>query len=464
MVGNIRLAGRRTASTAGGVIVALLGAFAAFIGVALSGTKTGAVGAIGAVTLPILFGLSLFAPLLFPFGAYAFLTPFDAVLKVGAAATVTKLFGAASAAALLFYILRSKRYSDPDRSVAMWFVYALWITASAFWAIDPKQSLDVIPTVLLLFGLYAVISLIRTDMRTLTTVVQLTMVGGAAAAAYVLYLYHSGVAIKENRMWLATGNVNWNPDYLAGTMLLPAAIALMSIVFGKTLGTRVLAFICGGIILPVFVLTGARGPELGLIVMIVYLLVREPNRARLAWPVGIVAALGLAYAAPTLGQRWANALSTGGAGRTDIWHVGFVAFKQNWLFGVGYNNFPLAYDRAWIQVFQPQYIGWGHVSHNIIVGHAVELGVIGLALLLMGWFWQFRALRGIPISDPRYRLRLVLEASIIGLFISGLFADMMLQKCVWLAFMLVSLTRNAAPEPAPAAERSAVVQGVTVHA
>lgn len=449
MVGHVRLAARHS-TAAGAAVVALLGLLASYAGVQLAGTRTGAVIAVGAVLGPVLLALSLFSPLVFPFGIYAMLTPFDAVLLVSSASTVTKILGALSAAALIFYLLRTKRAADPDRSIAMWLLYTLWLTSSIFWAIDTKMSLDLLPTALLLFALYAIVSMVRVQRPTLDTVSRFVMAGGVAASAYALYMYHNGVAIKEDRMWLVSGNVNWNPDHLSASLLLPLAIAIMTCVFGRTLWIRLAGLASIGIMLPTLVLTGARGPELGLLALIAYLIAREPNRAKLAWPVFAVLGIAIVAAAPTLMDRWSAALSTGGAGRTDIWHVGWEAFKQNWLFGAGFNNFPLAYDRVMLSVFQPQYIGWNRAPHNIIVGNSVELGVIGLVLLLLGWVFQFRALRAIGPDDPRFRMRLLLEGSLIGLFVSGLFADVMLTKYLWLAFMLVSLTRNAVPAGAPA--------------
>jgi exopolysaccharide production protein ExoQ len=449
MVGQLRTF-TRTPSAAGAAIVAFLGLIASYAGVQMAGTKTGAALAILAVTGPVLVALSLFSPLVFPFGLYALLTPFDAILVISSASTVTKVIGALSAGALIFYLLRTKRAADPDLSVAMWLLYTLWLTSSMFWAIDSTRSLDLLPTALLLFALYAVVSLVRVNLPTLDTVSRFVMAGGVAASVYALYLYHTGMAIREQRLWLVTDNgMNWNPDHLSAALLLPVAIAIMTAFFGSSFWLRVAGLASIAAILPTIILTGARGPELGLLALIIYLIVREPQRARLAWPVVCVFVIAIAASAPSLMDRWSDALTTGGAGRTDIWHVGWEAFKQNWLFGSGFNNFALAYDRAMMSVFQPQYIGWDRASHNIIVGNSVELGIVGLALLLLAWWTQFRALRGVGPSDPRFRMRLLLEASIVGLFVSGLFADVMLTKYLWLAFMLVSLTRNAAPAEVP---------------
>jgi O-antigen ligase len=464
MVGQSRVTARHT-TAAGGAFVALLGLIAAYAGVQLAGTKTGTALALIAVFGPVLLALSLFSPLVFPFGAYVMLTPFDAILVIGSASTLTKVLGGLSAGALVFFLLRTKRIADPDRSVGVWLLYTLWLTSSLFWAIDSKSSIDLLSTALFLFALYAIVSMVRIDLPALDTVNRFVMAGGTAAALYALYLYHTGAAIREERLWLVTDNgMNWNPDHLSASLLLPLALAIMSAVFGRTFWTRMLGLACTAIMLATLVLTGARGPELGLVVMVAYLLFREPHRAKLAWPVGIVLGIAALLSANTLASRWGSALSSGGAGRTDIWHVGWEAFKQNWLFGAGFNNFHLAYDRAMMSVFQPQYIGWDRASHNIIVGNGVELGIIGLAILLIGWWTQFRALRGIASDDPRYRLRLLLEASVLGLFVSGLFADVMLTKYLWVAFMIMSLTRNAVTVRAPIATPAAVAKGVEIHA
>ncbi len=99
-------------------------------------------------------------------------------------------------------------------------------------------------------------------------------------------------------------------------------------------------------------------------------------------------------------------------------------------------------------MYEPFFAQWHRASHNIILGGGVELGVIGLSLLLLAWFGQFRMLRGISETDERWPFRLAFEGSLIALFVSGLFADIMIQKYVWLAFMLVAFTYNALPQRA----------------
>jgi O-antigen ligase len=442
--------------------IALLGIIASYAAVVMGGTKTGAAISFLAASAPVLVAAAILAPFVFPFGLYAFVTPLDPLLLVTSAATLARVLGALSAAALLFYAVRRKRFADPDKSIAVWLLYYLWVSASAFWAIDSSRTFDMLPTALELFGLYLVVSLVRIDLRNLKAIAGFILAGGAVAALYLVYLHNTGVGIHEGRTYLKTDSLYWNPDFLAGALLLPLALATTTLIWNRKLLVRAGACAAIFVMLPAIVFTGARGPELAAVVMFVYLLFRERNKLQLGLLATAVAIVIAAYYAPSLSQRWSDAISTGGAGRTDIWHVGLVAFKQNWLFGAGYNNFPLAYNQAFLQVFQPFYAGWSRAPHNMLLGNAVELGVVGLALLLGAWYSQFRVLSRITPVDPRYGMRLCLEAALIGLFISGLFADMMVTKTLWLAFILVILTRNAGVVSAPAP--SAVLRSEPAHA
>lgn len=453
MVGIFRQAGRR-ANAIGVAITACLGLIASYAAVQLNGTKTGLLLTLAAVLGPVILVLAITSPVLFPFSLFAFLTPFDALLALngGSGGTLTALLGAASAAAFLFYGVRTKRFSDPDASVAVWFIYTLWIVASAFWAIDSNLTLTLLPTALQLFGLYAVVSLVRVQDREMLTVLKFTAAGGVAAALYLIYLTHTGIAVHQDRAFLRTNGYYWNPDFLSTALILPVMIAITGAIWSRNGFARFACLAGVGIILVAMILTGARGPQLGVLCAVCYLIVRDPHRWKLVSACGGLGALAAIFYGPSLASRWAQAATDGGAGRMDIWRVGWLAFKHNWLYGAGFNNFQQAYNRVFLQVFQPLNIGWSHDSHNIVVGNAVELGIIGLSLLLFGWYTQFRALRHVRADDPRFPIRLSLEAAIIGLFVAGLFADIMIVKCSWLAFMLVNLARNAtAPSRAPVA-------------
>lgn len=426
-------------------IVAMCGLIAAYASVQLSGTKTGTALSLLTTVGPALLYAALTVPLAFPFGAYAVLAPFDNILNMPEFGTLTRLLGLASGAALLFYMLRTRRFGEAHRNLALWLLLYLWMGASVFWAIDVQTSLSLLPTAVQLLALYVVVAMYRIDLRGLRTVVGAITVGGVAAAAYGIYLYRSGLANQQDRLWIRTDTSSLNPDHFAAALLLPICLTLIAVLWTRHPGARIAGVASLLVMMGALVLTGSRGAMLGLAAVIIYLFIRDRHRWQLAAASLAFAVLGIAATGGQIVTRWSLAAQNGGAGRVSIWQVGWIAFKENWLFGAGYDNFPFAYDRAFMQTFQSFYANWHRASHNILLGTAVELGVVGLVLLLLAWYGQFKLLAPIPRNDVRYPLRLALEAALIGLFVCGMFADVMIEKYLWLAFMLVALTRNAAP-------------------
>lgn len=443
MVANIR---NRKASGFALAILASLGVLGSYASTVLGGTKTGTALGVLLTLSPALLYAALIVPVVFPFGLYAALTPLDALTDLGTFGTLTRLLGLVSGAALLFYMLRTKRFAEPNRGVAFWVLLYLWMGASAFWAIDVNSATELLPTALQLFGLYIVVSMIRIDARQFRWLVGCIIAGSTAASGYLMYLYHSGAANFRDRLWLRTDSASLNPDHFAGALLLPIALTLIALLWTRSFQVRILSLCCLLVMLAAVGLTGARGPELSLAVMIVFLIVRDCHRKQLAIVGASLMAFGAIVSGPSFAQRWASAISDGGAGRTDIWRVGWIAFEQNWLIGVGYNNFAFAYDRAFMSVFQPLYANWHRAPHNILLSSGVELGIIGVILLVLAWYSEFRMLRQIGPSDARYPVRLALEASIIGLFIAGMFVNVLVVKYTWLAFMLAALLRNTSVE------------------
>lgn len=441
MIGYLQDRTRR-ANAIGIGLIAFCALVAGYASVSLSGTKTGALLSLGATIGPVLLYAAIIAPIAFPFGAYALLTPFNSILSLPQFGTLTYVLGVATGLALLFYMIRCKRFAEPPSSVVVWIVFMLWMAASMFWAIDPQTSEQLYPTAIELFGLYLVVSMFRISLKDLRLVTICIAAGGVAAATYGVYLYHTGAGVFKDRLWIHVDNASWNPDHFATSLLLPIALCLVAALWSRTLWVRLLSFAGLGVMLTAIVLSGTRGAVVGLAALLVYLIFRDPHRKQLIAVAAIISAVALSVAGPGYFDRWALAQQNGGAGRMSIWHVGLLAFKQNWLVGAGYANFPFAYDRAFIHVYESFYAQWHRASHNIVLGTAVELGIIGLILLVAGWVAQFRTLRFIQPADVRFPLRLALEGALIALFVSGFFLDIMIEKYVWLAFMLVALTYN----------------------
>ncbi len=448
MVGRLRLPDRAHRATIIGLaFVSVLGVIACVASVMLSGTKTGAALALIATLGPIIIYTAIVAPIIFPFGLYAMLTPLDTLLALPGFGTMTKILGVITGAALLFYMIRTKRGVQPPPVAVIWLVFYLWVTSTLWWAIDTDSSFKVLGISWSLLLLFIVTSMFRLNASMLRGAINAVLIGGVISALYGLYFFHSGGNLTQTggRLWIQTDDASINPDHFANSFILPATLALVAALWATRWRARLLYSAGLFLMLLCMALTGARGGMLGFGAAALFLLFRDRHRAALAMLLGGGAIVGLAARGQFLIARFSTAVSTGGAGRVDIWRAGFAAFKQYWLFGAGYGNFPLAYNRFYLNVFQSVDPHFSRASHNMVLNAAVETGIIGLVLLLTAWVQTFRMLSPIQESDYRYPLRLALQGSIVGLFVAGMFVDMMISKYVWLAFTIAVMTYNAGP-------------------
>lgn len=415
---------------------------------ALAGTKTGFILALGAIGGPIAFYLSIVAPLIFPFGLYVGLVPFDNLLSLSAFGTLTKVLGITSGAALIFYLLRTRQAVRPSPSLLIWGALYVWAAVTAFWAYDEQLVFVQLLTSIQLTVLYAAISVFPSNRSAVRWTSFAVIAGGLAAAAYGAFLFHNGTDVYYgNRLRITSDTGAIDPNHFAAAMLLPIALCLTNFLHTKKPMVATGSLAALGLLLFGVTLSASRGAVLAIALMLVYFFIRcRGGRWRLiALSIGTAIVAGIFSSQTDLWNRFGAAMSTGGNGRTTIWLVGLQALKQHWLVGAGYGNFPIAYDRVFLQTPGQmwQAADWHRAAHDLLIGTSVELGIVGLALLLAGWVAQFFMLRDITPAEPEYALRVAAEASVLGIFFAALFLDVMNYKYVWLSFMFVALLRNA---------------------
>ncbi len=147
---------------------------------------------------------------------------------------------------------------------------------------------------------------------------------------------------------------------------------------------------------------------------------------------------------PAIGGRIADALATGGAGRTSIWQTGLAAFNMHPIIGWGAGGAIEAYDRTYLKVFQAYNAGWSRPPHNTPLQVLVELGIIGFVLFLLAFIATFRHFRGIPRTSSLYDLKIAFIASLIGLSVCSLFIGLETYKYVWVALSTTAQLRTVA--------------------
>jgi O-antigen ligase len=435
------------------ISITVVGLFVAIISLATTGSKTHFVEGLIIAILPIATYAAIKRPFIFPFGLYVLLVPYDSLLKFDPRfGTVTKLVAMSAGVALVFWLMRNKRCMSLHKSAIPWLALLVWMALSVFWALDQNEAASRLATYAELVVLYLVISLIPLVEQEYKVLLITVALSGVAAAAYGVYLYHTGAftqysetnGVMTSRLLVRFGGTDkWSPDELSAALLLPVALVMNAALkrpwsLAKMGLIGLFIVLVGGMYV-----NGSRGALVALAAMVGYMILRSRFKSQL---VSLsVLALGVSFLMPTSPwARFATAASTGGSGRIPIWKVGLAAFKQHWLIGAGVGNFPTAYDQSFIGVYQSHFANWDRAPHNTPLEFGVELGVIGLALLFTGWIMQMRSLRDIELSSRFYDTRIALEAAVLAVFIAGLFVGIMSDKFLWLLFGVMAVTRTMA--------------------
>jgi len=436
---------------AGLLVIALLALFAVAASLIMDGSKRAMVAAFVAAALPVCVYLAIRKPLIFPFCLYVALIPFDNIMEIQSFGTVTKLLAICSGAAFILAIARSKKMQTPPLAAGLWVSFFLWASVTTLWAISPVDSLIRLATYVQLIILYVVVSAMPATEFDLKVLVWATILGSLAAAVYGYYLFHSGQGVLLSRSgydviereFVKSGDQTIDPNHFGNALLLPISIVAM-LTLRQRFGLQKIVFFLVMLVLMLGVyVSGSRGAICSVGVVIGYLFLRTRFKLQIALACG--ALVGLSFLMPTSPWvRFTTAVSTGGAGRVDIWKVGVQALKHYWFAGAGPANFQYAYDRSFIQVHQNYFAHWHRVSHNLIVGTSVELGVIGLILALAAWYAQWKMLTVVPKNSSLRDLATALEASVVGLLAAAMFVDMLPYKYMWLAFSLGAIVRTVA--------------------
>jgi O-antigen ligase len=375
--------------------------------------------------------------------AYAAALPLSN-LGHGQSVTFMKVLGVASAACLLLSMVLKRTMAPPSRTLFAVSVLMVYAGATILWAIDSAFAFKMYLMYLSYAGLFAVCSLYPFSRRDANIVLGGTVVGALAAGAYGAYMYRHGLQIgTQLRLRIGYEGADYSqtidPNVLAATLLIPIAILLV-LSFRLRFGPATLAAVAAlFVLLAAFAVSASRGATIGLGVMWLYLLWRSKYRIPL---IIAVAAAAAAMVASPLGHRFTQDDWQSADGRFDIWKVAFASLHQYWLAGAGIGNFPLAFQQYYLSVPHMP-VDWNRVAHNVLIQSAVEYGVIGVVLIVVLWYFAFRELAQVRSKGIYSDLCVALRASILGLFVSGLSLDLMTQKCTWLAFILVTMMRNA---------------------
>jgi len=411
----------------------------------ISGSQTKAVFALAILAAPLAIILALTRPMLFPYGLYAFLIPFDNLLTLSTFGTATRLLGLLAGVALMIWAVRRRHAIAPPASLMLWAALLAWMALTLIWTPDFANGIRVFGTMVQIVLLYAVISITPIEVRDVRTLIWMIAAGGFAAAIFGFYVFHHQTPVQQElqqelgRLQIQIGESSIDVNHFSNALLLPIAALLVAILNARRFLAKFVCFVALATMIGAIYVSASREALIATGVMIAYLAI--VSRKRLQLVVALAMAGFLSLLNPAVWQRFAEASATGGAGRTSIWAVGIAALKHHWLLGSGVGSFSNAYDEAYIGVFQHYPVGWSRNPHNLLLHSSVELGILGFALTIAVWLVQFRMLRIIQKDSALYDLRLVATAALIGLALCAMFIDLFTYKYVWLLFALIAQLR-----------------------
>ena len=411
------------------VVVAVAGALAAGLVAAYVATT---MDPLAAVTLAGGLGLVLLGlrwPLV-PLFVFVALVPIEDTLVIPGLGTLSR--GSGILFAVVYAIPRIGRLVPGALPPAGW-AYIGWAVLSVAWAIDPGTSLGQIQTLIQLAIIaFLIADLVIHDPTVVRPLLWIYSVSAAATAAIGIATYFSGGVETGVRLAAIGGQ---NPAQFA-SLLLPAFIfGLHELLNGRRVAASgLVALLCmAGI-----VLSGTRSVWVAATVVVFFLLLPRLGIRRAIVALGVVGVLALVTfqipgVASLVAERTEMATPTGGAGRTNIWAVGLQIFESSPVIGVGYANFLVAFTSTVILSANISAdIRANYAPHNVVVGSAGELGVVGLALLVL-FIVPLIARRGWGPDG------LLVQAILASLLIDALFIDIFgYRKQVWIAIGLAS--------------------------
>ena len=391
----------------------------------------------------VALALVSYRPIVFPFAIYLFLVPFDALLQTGSG-TITKFLAAASMGIVLLTIVDRRRLIAPPLVVALWGLFLAWNVASFIWSEDAFYQINLLNGTAQLFALLAIFSMVAIPWKDVKALLVAVVAGGVTCAAYGAYLFQQGSVSSgtaSTRLTVALSKTqSINADHFSAALVFPFALAIVGALHLR--GWQKIGAMLSALVLIVGIAaSGTRGSLIAVGVIWLYLMIAYRHRIQLAI-LGAVCVAGSA-AMPSVWMRFTDASQGEAGGRYSIWAIAWDAFRHHWLLGIGTGQFRLAYGESYIATATGRLVHpWAEDAHNLIASTAVELGIIGLLLVLGAWYAQFRLGTNIPRSSPMFHARIAVQAGTLGLFVNSLSVDMLFYKYLWIVFTIGVIVRN----------------------
>ena len=338
--------------------------------------------------------------------------PFESVLVLGPVASGIKALALLTFVSLTLALLTDQKLFE--RFGRLWqqplalavLAFVLWVSVSILWASDKGAALRATLTLLGVFGLMVVIGLLESRYLALVWAGLVFSAALSVPAGYILPAPEGSDMAESGRF----GPGGAGPNDYASLM----AIAFFVAYFGLLRRHRTIAYLLA----PVFVYgIFATASRTGLIALgatpLVALLVPRLATRLGGWRMLSMYVLGAAaiaviiLAIPSVGEIASERYMTLSqyqseqtwSGRWSLWQGALKVYASHPILGVGEGNFAesaMGYSET-VAAHSARKEKLSGVAHNMFLGVAVELGLVGLILFLGMLFFAFKTV--VPIAQ-----------------------------------------------------------------
>jgi O-antigen ligase len=353
-----------------------------------------AIAAAGAILLQWRIGALLLAAAL----------PFEVALAFGPGASGVKALALLTSISFALALLTDQKLFE--RFARLWqqplalavLAFVLWVSASILWAAHQGEALRATITFLGLLGLMAVIGSLEMRYLVLAWACLVFSAALSVPAGYILPVPEGSDMAVSGRFGPGGAGPN--------TYSLDLAIAFFAAYFGLLRRYRMIAYLLTPVFLYGIVATGSRTGLIALVATPVLALLVPRLAARLGWRVLPLYVLGaiilavIALAVPSVSELALERYTTLSQieseetwnGRWANWQGAIDVFTSHPILGVGAGNYAevaMNYSES-VQAHSARKAEVAGFAHNMLLGVASQLGLVGLILFLAMVFLAFK--------------------------------------------------------------------------
>lgn len=406
--------------------------------------------ALGLLALPLAawVGLTMLRAPWVALAVYAASVPFGSAFHLpgltAGLGTLSSVLGlVATSAFVLQFVGAWRRVPRLDPALPVWVMLLGLAGLTYLWSIAPAATLDDVVVLAALVVLYAVAVMAPAATREREILERGVVIGGSIVGILALVDMTTGAfaAGRSGRFGLVGGGGGGeaDPNITAAALMLPLAIAL-----GRTVRQRGSSrwwWLAASVLVAIGLLsTGSRGGLLGgltVVVVTVWVLKQEGVGVRVAAVAVVVLVLAGVVAPDATIDRLLQ--QRGSTGRTAIWQIAARECPTYCWSGSGWGTFPEVHERALLRDPAAHGNRLRFEAHSVWIGTAIEAGLAGLFLVVLGLVLTIRSVRTLPrhLRGPPF-------AGLAGLILTNSFLGTIEFKYFWLVLLYAIVCVNSA--------------------